>query len=149
MPERERAQKRAQRRRCHHPVTEYRRGLPGPQQIAVIDAVRTQRHRRDERHHLAARVRGAGPITETDRLINQRLDPEPISQHRRQHQTGVGDDALIVKHDARGVRQTLHHVGDLLVQARRRRNRQLSACSGGHLKPRSGRPHPCSTVDRG
>ena len=50
-------------------------------------------------------------------------------------------DPLVIEHDPRAVRQTLHHAGDLLVQARRRPIRQLSACSGGHLNLSPGQ-HP-------
>ena len=39
----------------------------------------------------------------------------------------------------RNVRTVMHHMGDLLLQARRRRIRQLSACSGGHLNLTLGR----------
>ncbi|MGH2910778.1 MAG: hypothetical protein ACRDK8_15980 [Solirubrobacteraceae bacterium] len=112
-------------------TAQVRRGdrLPGPQQVTVINAVRAQHPRRDQRHDLAPRARGARPIAEVHGFIHRRLDPEPAGEHGGHHHARVGDRSLIVKHDTRGVRQTLHHVGDLLVQARRRRNRQLSACS--------------------
>jgi hypothetical protein len=40
-------------------------------------------------------------------------------------------------------------MGDLLVQARRRRIRQLSACSGGHLNVTTGQNHHRRSVDQG
>ena len=151
MPERESPQKRPQCRRRRHPVTQHRRGLPRAQHVTVIDAVRPQRHRRHQRHHLAARVRRPRPITEIDHLIDQRPDPEPIREHSGQQHPRVGDHPPVVKHDPSAVRQTLHHDGDLLVQARRRRIRQLSACSGGHLNLSPGRlpaEHGCGRDDR-
>jgi hypothetical protein len=51
-------------------VAEHLAGAPRAQQVAVIDAIRTQRDRRNERHHLRARVRRAGPVAEPDGLID-------------------------------------------------------------------------------
>ena len=45
MPERERAQERPERRRRRHSMTEHRPGLARAQHVAVIDAVRPERHR--------------------------------------------------------------------------------------------------------
>ena len=47
MPERERAQERPERRRRRHAVPEDRGRAAAAQHVAVIDAVRSQRHRRD------------------------------------------------------------------------------------------------------
>jgi hypothetical protein len=133
MPERERPQERPQRRRRRHPVPEHSASLPRTQHAAVLDAVRPQTHRREQAHHLAPRIRRTRMLAKIDRLINQRLQTQPPRQQRQQHHARVRDHPLIVEHDPRCVRQTVHHAGDLLVQARRRPTRQLSACSGGHL----------------
>jgi hypothetical protein len=109
------------------------------QHLAVIDAVPTERHRGQQRHDLAPSIRCARPLSKIDRPIDQRLDPEPISKHRWEQHPGVRDRPLVIEDHPRRVRQTPHHMGDLLSQARRRPARQLSACSGGHLKPRPGR----------
>jgi hypothetical protein len=114
-------------------MSKHRPGLAGPEHVTVIDAVRAERHRRHRRHHFPARIRGALALAEIDRPVDQRLDPEALGQHRGQKRPRVGDQPLVVEPYPRRVRQTLHHVGDLLVQARRRRIRQLSACSGSHL----------------
>ena len=48
MPERERPQERPQRRRRRHRMPEHRPGLARAQHVAVIDAVRPERHRRHQ-----------------------------------------------------------------------------------------------------
>ena len=63
MPERERAQKRPQRRGRRHPAAQQPARAARAQHVAVIDAVGAQHHRVDQRHHLAARVRRARPVT--------------------------------------------------------------------------------------
>jgi hypothetical protein len=95
---------------------------------------------RDQAHYFAPRVRRPRPLAEIDRLIDQRLQPEPTSEQRGQHHASVRDDPLIIKGDHESVRRVVHHASDLLVQARRRPTRQLSACSGGHLNLSLGQP---------
>ena len=141
MPERERAQERPQRRRRRDHMAEHRAGLSRAQHVAVLDAVRPERHRREEAHHLTPGIRRARAITEIDRVIDELLDTEAPRQQRRQHHTSVSDRPLIIENDNGSVRQIMHHAGDLLVQARRRRNRQLSACSGGHFNSTTGQTH--------
>ena len=114
VPERKRPEERAQRRRRRDLMAEDRAGPPGAQHVAVIDAVRAERHRRDQRHDLAARMRRARPLTEVDRPVHQRLDPQPRRQHGGQHHARVRDRPLIVKDDHRRV---VHHAGDLLRRA--------------------------------
>ena len=116
MPERERPQERAQRRGCRDAMTEHRAGLSRAQHVAVLDAVRTEHHCRDQAHYFAPRVRRPRPVAEIDRLIDQRRQPQPASQQRGQHHASIRDDPLIIENDARCVRQTLHHAGDPLVQ---------------------------------
>ena len=103
----------------------------------------------DQREHLTSRPRCPGPLAEPDDRIDERLKPEPSPQRHREHEPGIDDDPLIIEDNRRSVRQTVHHAGDLLMQARRRRNRQLSACSGGHFTSTTGRTRPPKTVDRG
>jgi hypothetical protein len=40
----------------------------------------------------------------------------PTYKHRRQQHAGVRDHPLVIEHDARRVRQTVHHAGDPLTQ---------------------------------
>ncbi len=121
MPERERPQKRPQRRGRHHPVPEHVGGAARAQQIAVIDAVRAERHRRHQRHHLRALVARAGALAEIHARIDERLDPQPPGERRRQHDSGVRDRPLIIENDRDAVQSdrpvNMHHEGDLLSQA--------------------------------
>jgi hypothetical protein len=116
MPERERPQKRAQRRRRHRPVTEHHLGAPGPEHVAVIDAVRPEQHRVDQREHLAPRPRRPRPTAEPDRRIDERLEPQPPPQRHREHDPGVDDHPLVIEDNLGSVRQIVHHAGDLLTQ---------------------------------
>ena len=113
-------------------MAQHRPCLARAKHVTVIDAVRPERHRRDQRHHLAPWLCSSGPIAEINRPVDQRLDPEPVGEHRRKQHAGVRDRPLIIENHPHRVRQTVHHMGDLLLQARRRPTRQLSACSGGH-----------------
>jgi len=117
VPEAERAQEGAERRGRHRPVGEHRRGATGPEYVAVIDRVRAQQHRVDQRQDLAARTTGARAPAEPDGRIDERLDPQPSPERHREHDPGVDDDSLVVEDDLRSVRQIVHHAGDLLVQA--------------------------------
>jgi hypothetical protein len=56
-------------------MPEHRRGLARAQQLAVIDTVRPEHHRRDQRHELAPWVRRSGSVAEINNPINQSLDP--------------------------------------------------------------------------
>ena len=87
MPERERAQERAQRRRRRDHMAEHRAGLSRAQHVAVLDAVRPERHRRDQAHHLAPGIRRASAITEIDRVIDELLDTgRPPAAQAASHQ---------------------------------------------------------------
>jgi len=118
VPERERPQERPERRRRRDRVPEDLTTSPRAQQVAVIDAVRAECHRRDERHDLRARVRRARPVTEVDAAVNQRLDPQTPRERGRQHDPGVGDRPLIIELNPDGVQSdrpvSMHHEGDLL-----------------------------------
>ncbi len=59
---------------------------------------------------------GPRPVAEINDPIDEGLDPESISEHGRKQRTRVRDYPLIVEHDPSGVRQTVHHAGDPLVQ---------------------------------
>jgi hypothetical protein len=124
VPERERAQKRPQRRRRHDPVAQDRSGAPRAQQVAVVDAVRAQGHRRDQCHHLRAGIRRARALTEIDALIDQRLDAQALSQACREHDPRVSDRALVIENDPDRVQSdrpvSMHHEGDLLCRPRTR-----------------------------
>jgi ribosomal protein S15P/S13E len=142
MPERERPQKRSQRRRGRDAVAEHRPGLPGSQQVAVLDAVRAQGHRQDHRHDLAPRIGRSGTVSQRHRLIDELLDPQSLSQQRGQHHPGIGNDPLVIKqHD----RLLVHHVGDLPSEGRGCRNQPQSSPTWEVTPPQP----PDRTVDPG
>ena len=159
VPEGERPQKRPERRRRHHPMPQDQARAPGSQHVHVIDRVRAGQHAVHQRHHLAARqARARRPGVQPHRLVHQLLDPQPLRERRGHQQAGVADQPLLVERHAHrievdrplgNVRTVMHHMGDLLLQARRRRIRQLYACSGGHLRLTAGRNPRRYAVDRG
>jgi hypothetical protein len=102
-------------------MAEHIAGPARAQQIAVIDAVRAQCHRRDQRHHLGALVAGSHPLAKHDALIDNRLDPESPRERRDHDDSGVRNRPLIVKTDRDAVQSdrpgNMHHEDDLLSQA--------------------------------
>jgi hypothetical protein len=75
-------------------------------------------------------------------MIDEPLDSQPAGEQRRQHHARVGDHSLVIEGDHESVRRIVHHEDDLLVQARRRPTRQLTACSGGHFNSTTGQTRP-------
>jgi hypothetical protein len=118
VPERERAQERPERRRRCDRVTEDLAGPACAQDVAVVDAVRAQGHRRHQGHNLRARARRARPVTKINSPVDQRLDSQARRERRRQHDPGVGDRPLIIEHDRHAIQSdrpvSMHHEGDLL-----------------------------------
>jgi hypothetical protein len=119
-------------------------GVPArAQHVAVIDAVRAQRHRADQRHRLGA---GARPVTEIDPSLDQRLDAEALRERGDQRDPRVRDRALIVELDFGRVQSgrpvMLHHEGDLLLQAPGRCHVREKTCSRGHSSLRTGQTEP-------
>ena len=120
MPERERAQERPKRRGCRDAMPEHRAGLSRAQHVTVLDAISPERHRRDQAHYLPSSVRCPRPLAKINRLLDQRLDSQPIGEHRRQDHPSVSHNTLIIKRDHQSVRRTVHHAGDLLRRTRSR-----------------------------
>jgi hypothetical protein len=122
VPERERAQKRPERRRRRHALSEHVPGATGAQHVAVVDAVRAERHRRNQRHDLHAGVGCPRTVPEAHRLVNKRRDPQALGKRRAQHAPGVRDGALVVEGDLHAVQSDrpviVHHEGDLLSPGR-------------------------------
>jgi hypothetical protein len=119
-------------------------GAPGAQDVAVVDRIRPERHRLQQRADLATRPGSAGAIAKLDGPIDQPLEAEPLDQGARQQHARVGDQPLVVELDRHriGAHQgprTVHHVGDLLTPGRRCSNQPLFACSGGHFRGGAGR----------
>src|SRR5439155_22683778 len=59
--------------------------------------------------------------TKIDRLVDQRLDSQPLRQRGRQQQSGVGDRTLVIELNPQSVQHhahpLVHHTSDLLTQA--------------------------------
>ncbi|HST56219.1 MAG TPA: hypothetical protein VLJ42_10065 [Solirubrobacteraceae bacterium] len=97
-------------------MTQHRAGLTRAQHVTVIDAVRAQTHRGHQAHDLPAHVRRSRPVAEINHPVDHSLDPKPLREHRREQHPGVRDHPLIIEEHPRHVRQTTHHVGDLLFR---------------------------------
>jgi len=154
MPEGERTQERPERRRRRHPAAQQPSGAPGPEHVAVVDAVGAEHHRVDQRHHLAPRVGSTCPVAaQPHKLPSERLDTQPLRERRDQHHAGVRDRPLIIEHDLHAVRSDrlaiLHHEGDLLTAGRGCPTQPQTACSGGHSSSQTGRNPPIPSVDPG
>ena len=154
MPEGERAHKRSQGRRRGDPAAQQPSGAARPQDIAIIDAVRAEHHREQQRDHLATGVRGPRPIRpQPDQTPRQRLDPQPLAERRDQHHPGVRNDPLVVEADLHAVQSDrlviLHHEDDLLTAGPGCREQPLKPCTGGHSSFRPGRNPPTESVDPG
>jgi len=151
VPETKRPQECPERRRRSDLVAEHLAGPARAQHVAVVDGIGAQRHRRHQRHHLRARVGRARSLTEVDGLIDQRPDPQPLRERRRQHDPGVGDGTLIVElhretfQSDRAV--SMHHQGDLLLQPRTPHTSDKSAAPGGHSSFTAGRNRPARSAD--
>jgi hypothetical protein len=81
-------------------------------------SIESQRHRRDQRHHLRARVRRPRTIAEIDSLIDQPFDPEPSGERRRQHDPRVRHKPLVIEGNRESIRRDnqrpiVHHTGIL------------------------------------
>ena len=138
MPERECPQERPQCRRRRHTMPEHRPGLPRAQHVTVIDAVRPEAHR--DTKLISLRPGFAAPARSPRSTV---CSTRPSIPSRSASTAGSRTPAFATTRSSS--KSTLvasgrpFTVGDLLVQARRRRIRQLSACSGGHLNRRPGR----------
>ena len=122
VPERERAQKRPQRRGRRQPTAQQPARAPGAQHVGVVDAVGTQHHRVQHRHHLAARVRSARPVATQP---HQPAARAPQSPSRPASVATSITPASETRHARRRTRPAkpssptglviLHHEGDLLT----------------------------------
>jgi hypothetical protein len=61
-------------------------------------------------------VRRPRPAAEINGPVNHGLDSQPLREHRREQHPRVRDHPLIVEHDPRCVRQTIHYASDPLAQ---------------------------------
>jgi hypothetical protein len=104
MPEAERPQEDAQRGGGHHPMTQHPPGVPGAQDVGVVDVAGAGDKGVHQRQHLAARSGAADQTGHTDRSVHQRRDTEPGRQRRDHDQPGVGHQPLIVEAHRQPVR---------------------------------------------
>jgi hypothetical protein len=141
VPEGERAQERAKRGRGGNPAPEQPAGATGAQHVTVVDAVRAEHHRVDQRQQLAARVRRPRPVApQPHQIACQRLDTEPLGERRDDHHASPRDRSLIVELDLQGIQSDqlviLHHRGDLLTQDATAPIGRFSPAQGVILRPR-------------
>ena len=97
--ERERQQERPQRRGGHHAVAEHCRGRASAQHVGVIDVRPASEDRVHQRQHLPPCLSATDSAVETDCVIDQRLQIEPIGERRRHDQPGVRDQIVVVEDD--------------------------------------------------
>ena len=95
--EREGPQKRAERRRGHHPERQHRLGRTRTEHVRMIDMGTAGKDRRDEGADLAAGTGAADPAVETHRRVHQRFETEPHHQRRRHDQARVRDQRVVVE----------------------------------------------------
>lgn len=97
MTERERPEKRAERRRCHHPMTEHPSSRAGAEHVGMIDVGGAIDHCVHQRQHLATRSCPANATDQLDGGVDQSLQAETLRQGRHQQQPGVGDQVRIIE----------------------------------------------------
>jgi hypothetical protein len=56
-----------------------------------------EQHRVHQREHFRARPSPRRAIAQRDRLVHERLQPEPITERRGEQHPGIRDDPLIVE----------------------------------------------------
>jgi len=150
MTERKRPQKRAQCRRGGDPAAQQPAGAPGPQHVAVIDAVGPEHHRVDQHHHLAPRPGRRATHTQPHAIVDETLDPKPDGERRHEHDPGVRDDPVIVEGDLNSIQSDrpaiINHQGDLLTPGPGCRHSLKKPCSGGHSCLTTGQNQPTHAV---
>jgi hypothetical protein len=153
VPEGERPQERPQCRRRRDAMAQHSTDAPRAHDVAVIDRIGPQQHRRDQRHHLRPGVGGCGPPPQAHAPVHEALDPQPHRQRRHQHDPGIGDRPALIEANVDTVQSDrpviVHHEGDLLTRAPTAHTVAKKPCSGGHSSPHTGQNHPATTVDRG
>ena len=78
-------------------------GSAGAQHVGVVDAVAAGQRRRNQGHHLVARVRPAWGAAQIKVPVHQFGQAQAPGQGRRQKQSGIGRQAVIVEGDADAV----------------------------------------------
>ncbi len=92
MPEPERAQERAQRRRRPHPVEDLDHSAV-PQHVQIVDGVRAGEHPRDHARRLGCGV-GRG---HAQPLLEQVVQPGPFGQPHHRHETRRPDQVRVIE----------------------------------------------------
>ena len=75
-------------------------GPTGAQHVGVVDAVATSQRRRNQGHHLVARVRPARGAAQVEMVVDQFGQAQAPGQGGRKDQPGIGHQAVIVEGDA-------------------------------------------------
>src|ERR1035437_734418 len=87
----------AQRRGCHHAMSEDSTGRTRAQHVTVVDAVRSGHHSVDQGQHLAPGCRVTGHATKVDQLIGQLEGTQLLGQRGHQRQPRPGDRSVVVE----------------------------------------------------
>ena len=75
-------------------------GPAGAQHVGVVDAVSPSQRRRNQGHHLVARVRPARGAAKVELVVDQFGQAQAPGQGGRKDQPGIGHQAVIVEGDA-------------------------------------------------
>jgi hypothetical protein len=97
MAEAERPQKRAQRRRRHHPMRQDPLRAPRTKNIGMVDVRGAGHDGMHQGQDLAARQRATDPADQAHRGVHQALQVEPEDQGADQQQAGIGHQVRIVE----------------------------------------------------
>ena len=87
----------AQRRGCHHAMSEDSTGRTRAQHVTVVDTVRSGHHGVDQGQHLAPGCRVTGHATKVDQLIGQLEGTQLLGQRGHQRQPRPGDRSVVVE----------------------------------------------------
>ena len=79
--------------------TEHAGGPAGAQHIGGVDAVATSQRRRNQGHHLVARVRPAWGAAKVEMLPEELGQAKAPGQGGRKDQPGIGHQAVVVEGD--------------------------------------------------
>ena len=76
---------------------------PGAQHIGVVNTVAASQRRRNQGHHLVARVGPARRIAQVEALLDELGQAEAQGEGGRKDQPGIGHQAVIVEGDTDAV----------------------------------------------
>ena len=72
----------------------------GTQRVGVVSAVAPSQRRRNQGHHLVARVRPPRRISKVNVAVDELTQTQVLGEGHRKEQPGIGHQTVIVKEDA-------------------------------------------------